>query len=111
MKRFQTSLMRLLNIEPPITQAPIGSSAIPGLTAVTSNAGGLGTLMVNYWVLERVRQIIREARELTGRPFGANLIRHIPTDELDAISLSAWNKAFQSSASSRTILRRTLNWR
>ena len=51
MPRFQTSLTRLLDIDLPIIQAPIGSSAIPALAAAVSNAGGLGTLMVNYFGL------------------------------------------------------------
>ena len=84
MKRFQTSLTRLLDIEPPIIQAPIGSSAIPGLAAAVSNAGGLGTLMVNYCDFDRVRQMIGESRGITDRPFERNLILPIPPEELEA---------------------------
>ena len=68
MPLFQTSLTRLLNIDLPIVQAPIGSATCPALTAAVSNAGGLGMLAVTWRSLDEVRQVIRETHRLTARP-------------------------------------------
>jgi nitronate monooxygenase len=41
---METAFTRLLGIEHPIIQAPIGALANPRLAAAVSNAGGLGML-------------------------------------------------------------------
>jgi nitronate monooxygenase len=71
---LQTSLTRLLNIELPIIQAPMGLAANPALVSAVSNAGGLGMLAATSLNPGEVRQVIQETRELTDRPFGVNLI-------------------------------------
>lgn len=81
MTRFQTGLCRLLNIELPIVQAPIGSGACPALAAAVSNAGGLGMLSVTRRSPDGVRQVIRETRRLTHFPFGVNLVLQWPPEE------------------------------
>ena len=44
MASLQTPLCRVLNIDIPIVQAPIGQAATPALVAAVSNADGLGML-------------------------------------------------------------------
>jgi nitronate monooxygenase len=71
---LQTSLCRLLKIELPIIQAPIGKASNPSLAAAVSSAGGLGMLGMNRRDADSVRWITRETYQLTDRPFGINLI-------------------------------------
>lgn len=74
MPKFQTSLCRLLNIDLPIVQAPICSASCPALAAAVSNAGALGMLSVTWRSFDETRQVIRETRALTDKPFGVNLV-------------------------------------
>jgi nitronate monooxygenase len=80
----RTTLCELMGIEHPIVQAPIGSAATPGLAAAVSEAGALGTLALT-WSADPASQV-REARELTSRPFGVNLVLEWDQHErLDAL--------------------------
>ncbi|HXV44506.1 MAG TPA: nitronate monooxygenase [Anaerolineae bacterium] len=81
MPKFQTSLTRLLNIDLPIVQAPMAFVASPMLVAAVSNAGGLGMLSVTWRDLDSTRQVIREVRKFTNRPFGVNLGLAWPQEE------------------------------
>src|ERR1700712_3695754 len=70
-----TPLCRTLGVELPIWNAGMGGGlAGPALAAAVSNAGGLGVLGMGGLPEPVVREQVREARELTGRPFGANFI-------------------------------------
>ena len=73
---LRTSLSKLLGIDVPIVQAPIGSGSGPQLAAAVSNAGGLGMLSVTWRSTDEVRAVVRETQRLTGRPFGVNLVLH-----------------------------------
>lgn len=77
--RIETSLTRLLDLDVPIVQAPIGGLANPHLAAAVSNAGGLGMLALTWGEPEEVRAVIRATRALTDRTFGVNLVL---TDQL-----------------------------
>jgi nitronate monooxygenase len=46
MTRIDSAFTRLLGIDVPIVQAPIGPCTCPELAAAVSNAGGLGMLSV-----------------------------------------------------------------
>ena len=46
--RFDTPLCRLLDLDVPIVQAPVGSASTPALVAAVSNAGGLGMLSITW---------------------------------------------------------------
>ncbi len=81
MSRLYTPLCQLLGIELPIIQASIGNATCPALVAAVSNAGGLGMLSVTWRDVATIRQMIREIRQLTDRPFGINLILHWPPEE------------------------------
>jgi nitronate monooxygenase len=68
----RTQVCELLGIEQPIVQAPIGTAAVPRLAAAVSNAGALGMVSLT-WAAD-VADTIRQTAELTGRPFGGNLV-------------------------------------
>ena len=85
--RFDTPLCRLLNLDVPIVQAPVGSASTPALVAAVSNAGGLGMLSITWRTPEATRAAIREARRLTNRSFGINLVLEWDPTERLAIAL------------------------
>jgi NAD(P)H-dependent flavin oxidoreductase YrpB (nitropropane dioxygenase family) len=76
MTGIATPFTRLLGIEAPIVQAPIGSATTPELAAAVSNAGGLGMLSITWRAPDEARSLIRETRLLTDKPFGVNLVLH-----------------------------------
>ena len=84
---MQTALCKLLGIEVPIIQAPMGGAVGPAIAAAVSNAGALGMLVLWRADLETVRRQIRETRSLTRRPFGVNLNLEFPQDERVAVCL------------------------
>ena len=71
---MQTSVTRILGMEQPIVQAPIGGLSNPRLAAAVSNAGGLGTIAMTWSEPDEIREGIRATRALTTQPFGINLI-------------------------------------
>ena len=83
MKR--TNLCKLLDIEYPIIQAPMGWVATAELAAAVSEAGGLGTIGPNAGMtqqreagdveasIKRFKEQIRRTRTLTSKPFAANI--------------------------------------
>ncbi|HEY7030635.1 MAG TPA: nitronate monooxygenase [Thermomicrobiales bacterium] len=89
MTAFDTAFTRLLGIDVPIVQAPIGGLSTPALAAAVSNAGALGTLSVTWRDPERLRDLLAETRRLTDRPFGVNLVLEWPPDERLALCLEA----------------------
>src|SRR2546423_230041 len=76
-----TDVTRLLGIERPVIQAPIGSLTNPTLASAVSNAGGLGMLALTWDDVDEARKRIRATRALTDRPFGINLILEWPQEE------------------------------
>jgi NAD(P)H-dependent flavin oxidoreductase YrpB (nitropropane dioxygenase family) len=87
MDRLETSLTRLLGIDVPIIQAPIGSAATPELAAAISNGGGLGMLSITWMSPEAARDAVRRTRELTPLPFGVNLVLEWSPEEKVEIAL------------------------
>lgn len=76
----------LLGIQLPIVQAPVGSVSTLELAAAVSNVGGLGMIGVGGMPLDAVEARLRATAELTGRPFGANVILAIsPPEAVDAV--------------------------
>ena len=71
---METSITRLLGIEHPIIQAPIGGLSVPALAGAVSNAGGLGMMAITWMTLDEIRVAIADVRGLTDRPFGVNVI-------------------------------------
>lgn len=70
-----TAICRELGIEHPILSVGFAAAAGPELAAAVSNAGGLGVLGgAQHYPPEYMREQIARTRELTGRPFGVNMI-------------------------------------
>jgi NAD(P)H-dependent flavin oxidoreductase YrpB (nitropropane dioxygenase family) len=86
-RRLRTALCERLGVELPIIQAPVGSAAGPELAAAVSEAGGLGMLALTWQSPEQARRTVRRTRELTSRPFGANLVLDFPVDDLLTVCL------------------------
>ena len=78
---FDTRLSRLLGIDIPIIQAPIGGLARPPLASAVSNAGALGMLSLTWSEPEDVASVIGDMREQTHRPYGVNLILEWPQED------------------------------
>jgi nitronate monooxygenase len=67
-------LLKLLGIEHPIIQGPMGGGpSTPELVAAVSNAGGLGSLGAAYLTPDQIIETIRRIRALTSQPFNVNL--------------------------------------
>jgi nitronate monooxygenase len=62
-----------LGIQIPIVQAPIGNACTPELVSKVSEAGALGMFAGSWRSPREVRELIRETKRLTSRPFGVNL--------------------------------------
>jgi len=68
------ALLKLLGIEHPIIQGPMGGGpSTPELVAAVSNAGGLGSLGAAYLTPDQITDAIRRIRALSSRPFNVNL--------------------------------------
>jgi enoyl-[acyl-carrier protein] reductase II len=78
--RFDNRVTRLLGVEIPIVQAPMGYIARSQLASAVSNAGGLGIIETSSGDLDAVRGEIRRMRELTGKPFGVNIAQAFVRD-------------------------------
>ncbi len=70
---IRTPLCELLGIQHPIIQGGMAWAATAELAAAVSNAGGLGIVGAGNNPPEVVRRELRRTRELTNRPFGANV--------------------------------------
>lgn len=70
----KTKITEMLNIEYPIIQGGMAWVAEYHLAAAVSNAGGLGIIGAANAPADWVRQQIREARKLTDKPFGVNIM-------------------------------------
>ncbi len=79
--RERTDLCRLLGIDVPIVQAPIGSVVSPQLVASVGSAGALGMLASTWADAARLRADIRKVRELGSGRFGANFVLEFPVTD------------------------------
>jgi NAD(P)H-dependent flavin oxidoreductase YrpB (nitropropane dioxygenase family) len=85
---LHTKLCDLLGIDVPIINAPMGPDLTgPELAAVVSNAGGLGLIQAQLHPPSLLRQVIRQVRELTDKPFGVNFVLYFPHEENVAVCL------------------------
>ncbi|MDY3249368.1 MAG: nitronate monooxygenase, partial [Candidatus Choladocola sp.] len=75
---MKTEVTRLLGIEYPIIQGGMAWVAEYHLAAAVSEAGGLGLIGAASAPAEWVREQIREARKLTDKPFGVNIMLMSP---------------------------------
>ena len=75
---MQTEVTKLLGIEYPIIQGGMAWVAEYHLAAAVSEAGGLGLIGAASAPAEWVRDQIREAKKLTDKPFGVNIMLMSP---------------------------------
>ena len=78
---MNTRLTELLGIEKPIIQGGMAWVAESHLAAAVSNAGGFGLIGAANAPADVVRNYIHEARELTDKPFGVNIMLMSPFAE------------------------------
>jgi nitronate monooxygenase len=74
----QAELSTLLGIEHPVIQAPMVGVSNPQLAAAVSNAGALGSIGLGASNPAQGRELIRQTRALTGKPFNVNMFCHRP---------------------------------
>jgi enoyl-[acyl-carrier protein] reductase II len=71
----KTTLLDILGCKYPIIQGPIGELNSPKMVAAVSEAGAFGMLALGFVTdMDKVRRMVAEVRELTQKPFGANLM-------------------------------------
>ncbi|MEE1197431.1 MAG: enoyl-[acyl-carrier-protein] reductase FabK [Lachnospiraceae bacterium] len=75
---MKTEITELLGIEYPIIQGGMAWVAEHHLAAAVSNAGGLGLIGAASAPAEWVREQVREAKKLTDKPFGVNIMLMSP---------------------------------
>lgn len=78
---MKTRVTELLGIEKPIIQGGMAWVAESHLAASVSNAGGFGLIGAANAPADVVRNYIHEARELTDKPFGVNIMLMSPFAE------------------------------
>lgn len=71
--KFTNRITKMLGVEYPIVQAPMGWIARAQLASAVSNAGGLGIIETSSGELDAVREEIKKMRQLTSKPFGVNI--------------------------------------
>ncbi|GAB2187813.1 NAD(P)H-dependent flavin oxidoreductase [Roseibium sp. LAB1] len=82
---FSTRITRAFNLKAPIVNAGMAMIARPELAAAVSNAGGLGTIGCDINPPDVLREMIRQTRTLTDKPFGVDLIGDFVTDDHVAV--------------------------
>jgi enoyl-[acyl-carrier protein] reductase II len=71
---METRMTKLFGIKHPIMLAGMGFVADdPKLVAAVSSAGGLGLLATGFLTPDRTRAAVKQIRQLTDKPFGANV--------------------------------------
>ena len=77
---FDNRITRLLGVQYPIVQAPMGWIARAQLASAVSNAGGMGIIETSSGALDEVREEIVKMRQLTDKPFGVNIAQAFVRD-------------------------------
>ncbi len=77
---FDNRVTRMLGVELPIVQAPMGWIARSQLASAVSNAGAMGIIETSSGELDNVRDEIRKMRDLTEKPFGVNIAQAFVRD-------------------------------
>ena len=98
---MQTEVTRLLEIEYPIIQGGMAWVAEYHLAAGVSNAGGLGIIGAASAPADWVREQVREAKKLTDKPFGVNIMLMSPyADEVARVIVEEGVKVVTTGAGS-----------
>ncbi|MHB8761818.1 MAG: enoyl-[acyl-carrier-protein] reductase FabK [Coriobacteriia bacterium] len=75
---LHTRLTTLLGIQHPIIQGGMAWTATARLAGAVSNAGGLGVIGAGHMPTDMLRDEIRNAKAITDKPFGVNLMLLTP---------------------------------
>ncbi len=71
---FKTRMTEMFKIEHPIMLAGMNWITEPKLVSAVCNAGGLGILAIARCQPKETRELIRQVRDMTDKPFGINQI-------------------------------------
>jgi enoyl-[acyl-carrier protein] reductase II len=80
MTQFHNRVTKMLGVEIPLVQAPMGWIARSPLASAVSNAGGMGIIETSSGELKAVKGEIRRMREITDKPFGVNIAQAFVRD-------------------------------
>ena len=80
MTQFHNRVTKMLGVEIPLLQAPMGWIARSPLASAVSNAGGMGIIETSSGELKAVKGEIRRMRESTDKPFGGNIAQAFVRD-------------------------------
>jgi len=86
---YDRRLVRRLDLEHPIIQAPMVGVSTPAMAAAVSNAGALGSIGLGAAGIEAAREMIAATQAATNRAFNVNLFCHRPP-EPDPAKQAAW---------------------
>lgn len=75
---MKTRMTDLLGIKHPVMLAGMAFISLPKLVAAVSNAGGIGMLNSVAYAPDQVREVIRQVKSLTDKPFGVNATLVMP---------------------------------
>ena len=81
---MKTRITKLFGIKYPLVLSGMSWISTPELVAAVANAGGLGILATGILTAEQTREYIRRTRELTKKPFAANVTLYFPGAERNA---------------------------
>jgi len=75
---MKTKMTELLGIKHPIMLAGMAFVSLPKLVAAVSNAGGIGMLNSVAYTPNQVKDVIKQVKSLTDKPFGINATLVLP---------------------------------
>jgi len=75
---MKTRMTELLGIKYPIMLAGMAFVSLPKLVAAVSNAGGIGMLNSVAYAPNQVKDVIKQVKSLTDKPFGINATLVLP---------------------------------
>jgi len=78
--KFENRITRMLGVDTPIVQAPMGWIARSTLASAVSNTGAMGIIETSSGELPAIREEILKMRELTDKPFGVNIAQAFVRD-------------------------------
>jgi nitronate monooxygenase len=73
---LSNKLTKLLDVDYPIVQAPMGGESTPEMAIAVSNAGGLGGLGCSSMSLQDIEKSVKKIRAGTNRSFNLNFFTH-----------------------------------
>lgn len=81
---MNTRITELFSIDHPIVLSGMSWISTPELVAAVADAGGLGILATGVLDAEQTRAAVHRTRELTERPFAANVTLYFPGNRANA---------------------------